>query len=176
MPIYALDGVAPDVPADGRFYVAPDAHVIGSVRLHEDVGVWFGSVIRGDNELIEIGARTNIQEMSMLHTDLGAPIAIGPDCTIGHKVILHGCRIGSNTLIGMGSTILNHAKIGNNCLVGANSLVTEGKEFPDNSLIVGSPARVVRALDEAAIMRLKLSAAHYVENAYRFKAGLKAIG
>ncbi len=176
MPLYALDGIEPTLPADGRFFVAPDAHVIGKVRLAADVGIWFGAVLRGDNELIDIGEGTNIQEMCMLHTDPGAPMTIGAGCTIGHKVILHGCTIGTNTLIGMGSTILNHAKIGNNCLVGANSLVTEGKEFPDNSLIVGSPARAVRTLDEAAIARLKLSAASYVKNAQRFKAGLKPIG
>jgi carbonic anhydrase/acetyltransferase-like protein (isoleucine patch superfamily) len=176
MPIYAIDGVKPVLPADDRYFVAPDAHVIGNVRIGADVGIWFGAVIRGDNEPIEIGERTNIQEMCMLHTDPGAPMVIGADCTIGHKVILHGCRIGSSTLIGMGSTILNHAKIGNNCLVGANSLVTEGKEFPDNSLIVGAPARAVRTLDEAAIARLRLSAAHYVQNAYRFRTGLTPVG
>ncbi len=176
MPLYALDGIEPTLPADGRFFVAPDAHVIGKVRIAADVGIWFGAVIRGDNELIDIGEGTNIQEMCMLHTDPGAPMTIGPGCTIGHKVILHGCTIGANTLIGMGATILNHAKIGNNCLVGANSLVTEGKEFPDNSLIVGSPARAVRTLDDAAIARLKLSAASYVKNAQRFKAGLKPVG
>lgn len=176
MPLYALDGIEPSLPADGRFFVAPDAHVIGKVRIAADVGIWFGAVIRGDNELIDIGEGTNIQEMCMLHTDPGAPMTIGAGCTIGHKVILHGCTIGTNTLIGMGSTILNHARIGNNCLVGANSLVTEGKEFPDNSLIVGSPARAVRTLDDAAIARLKLSAASYVKNAHRFKAGLKPVG
>ena len=176
MPIYAIDGTRPVLPEGDRYFVAPDAHVIGSVRIGADVGIWFGAVIRGDNEWIEIGEGTNIQEMCMLHTDPGSPITIGAGCTIGHKVILHGCTIGTNTLIGMGSTILNNAKIGNNCLVGANSLVTEGKEFPDNSLIVGSPARAVRTLDEAAIARLKVSAAHYVKNAQRFKAGLTPVG
>ncbi len=176
MPLYAIDGIQPVLPEGDRFFVAPDAHVIGKVTIGADVGIWFGAVIRGDNELIAIGDGTNIQEMCMLHTDPGAPMTIGTGCTIGHKVILHGCTIGDNTLIGMGSTILNNAKIGNNCLVGANSLVTEGKEFPDNSLIVGSPARAVRTLDEAAIARLKLSAASYVNNARRFKAGLKPVG
>ena len=176
MPIYAIDGTRPVLPEGDRYFVAPDAHVIGSVRIGADVGIWFGSVIRGDNEWIEIGEGTNIQEMCMLHTDPGSPIKIAAGCTIGHKVILHGCTIGTNTLIGMGSTILNNAKIGNNCLVGANSLVTEGKEFPDNSLIVGSPARAVRTLDEAAIVRLRVSAAHYVKNAYRFKSGLTPVG
>jgi carbonic anhydrase/acetyltransferase-like protein (isoleucine patch superfamily) len=176
MPIYAIDGIQPVLPEGDSVFVAPDAHVIGKVEIGADVGIWFGAVIRGDNELIAIGEGTNIQEMCMLHTDPGAPMTIGTGCTIGHKVILHGCTIGDNTLIGMGSTILNNAKIGNNCLVGANSLVTEGKEFPDNSLIVGSPARAVRTLDEAAIARLKLSAASYVKNARRFKAGLKPVG
>jgi carbonic anhydrase/acetyltransferase-like protein (isoleucine patch superfamily) len=176
MPLYSLDGEQPVVPADGRFFLAPDAHVIGRVRIAADVGIWFGAVIRGDNEWIEIGERTNIQEVCVLHTDMGAPMKIGADCTIGHKVILHGCTIGENSLIGMGTTILNHAKIGRNCLVGANSLVTEGKEFPDNSLIVGAPARAVRTLDEAAIQRLKLSAHHYVENSRRFMKGLKVVG
>jgi carbonic anhydrase/acetyltransferase-like protein (isoleucine patch superfamily) len=176
MPIYAIDGIQPVLPEGDNVFIAPDAHVIGKVEIGADVGIWFGAVIRGDNELIAIGEGTNIQEMCMLHTDPGAPMTIGSGCTIGHKVILHGCTIGDNTLIGMGATILNNAKIGNNCLVGANSLVTEGKEFPDNSLIVGSPARAVRTLDEAAIARLKLSAASYVKNARRFKAGLKPVG
>lgn len=176
MPIYAIDGIQPVLPEGDRVFVAPDAHVIGKVEIGADVGIWFGAVIRGDNELIAIGEGTNIQEMCMLHTDPGAPMTIGTGCTIGHKVILHGCTIGDNTLIGMGSTILNNAKIGNNCLVGANSLVTEGKEFPDNSLIVGSPARAVRTLDDAAIARLKQSAASYVNNARRFMAGLKPVG
>jgi carbonic anhydrase/acetyltransferase-like protein (isoleucine patch superfamily) len=176
MPLYALDGEQPVLPADGRFFVAPDAHVIGRVRIGIDVGIWFGAVIRGDNEWIEIGEGTNIQEVCVLHTDMGAPMTIGKGCTIGHKVILHGCTIGENSLIGMGSTILNHAKIGKNSLVGANSLVTEGKEFPDNSLIVGSPARAVRTLDDQAIARLKLSASHYVANSQRFMTGLKVVG
>ncbi|MBN8941756.1 MAG: gamma carbonic anhydrase family protein [Rhizobiales bacterium] len=176
MPIYELDGVRPELPADQRFFVAPDAHVIGAVRLKVDVGIWFGAVLRGDNEWIEIGERSNIQEMCMLHTDMGFPLVIGNDCTIGHKAILHGCTIGANSLIGMGATILNNARIGQNCLVGANALITEGKEFPDNSLIVGSPARAVRSLDDAAVARLKMSALHYVANANRFKTGLKVIG
>lgn len=176
MPIYALGDIAPILPSGDRFYVAPDAHVIGAVRMAADVGVWFGSVIRGDNEWIEIGEGTNIQEMCMLHTDPGAPMSVGPHCTIGHRVILHGCTIGEGTLIGMGSTILNHARIGRNCLVGANSLITEGKEFPDGSLIVGSPARAVRTLDEVALARLKLSAANYVQNAYRFRDKLRQVG
>ena len=130
MPLYTIDGIAPRLPAPGRFFVAPGAHVIGRVALEEDANVWFGCVLRGDNEWITVGARTNIQENSILHTDMGFPLVIGPDCTIGHGVILHSCIIGEATLIGMGATILNGAKIGANCLVGANALVTEGKEFP----------------------------------------------
>ncbi len=150
MPVYALGDLAPELPETGAFWIAPDAHVIGKVRLHADVGIWFGAVLRGDNELIEIGARSNIQEGAMLHTDMGFPLSVGADCTIGHHAILHGCTIGDNSLIGMGATVLNGAKIGRNCLVGANALVTEGKEFPDNSLIVGAPARAIRVLDAEA--------------------------
>ena len=176
MPLYSLDGTSPETPAEGEWWLAPDAHVIGRVRVGAEVGIWFGAVLRGDNEWIEIGARSNIQEGCVLHTDMGSPLKIGAGCTIGHRAILHGCIIGENSLIGMGATVLNGAKIGRNCLVGANALVTEGKEFPDNSLIVGSPARAVRTLDEAAIARLKVSAAHYVKNAQRFKAGLTPVG
>ena len=176
MPIYELDGIAPELPEDGDYWVAPDAHVIGRVKLGSEVGVWFGAVIRGDNEPIVVGARTNIQEGATLHTDPGFPLTIGEGCTIGHQAIVHSCALGDNVLVGMGATILNGARIGRNSLVGANALVTEGKEFPDNSLIVGAPARAVRILDEAAIARLKQSAAHYVENAHRFKNGLTPVG
>jgi carbonic anhydrase/acetyltransferase-like protein (isoleucine patch superfamily) len=172
MPLYALDDVAPELPRGGRYWVAPDAHVIGRVRLGEDASVWFGSVLRGDNELIDLGDRTNIQEGSMLHTDIGFPMTIGPDCTIGHHAILHGCTVGTCTLVGMGATILNGARIGSFCLVGANALVTEGKEFPDYSLIVGSPAKAVRTLDEAAVAGLRRSGASYVENWKRYARGL----
>ncbi len=175
MPIYALDDHAPTLPAADRFWVAPDAHVIGRVILGEDVGVWFGAVIRADNEPIRIGARTNIQEGAMLHTDMGAPMTIGSGCTVGHHAILHGCTLGDNTLIGMGATVLNHARIGANCLVGANALVTEGKEFPDNSLIVGSPAKAIRTLDDEAIERLRWSAQNYVSNWKRFAKGMRRI-
>jgi carbonic anhydrase/acetyltransferase-like protein (isoleucine patch superfamily) len=176
MPIYALGEKTPVLPPAGRFWVAPDAHVIGDVILAEDVGIWFGAVLRGDNEPITIGPRSNIQEGCTLHTDMGFPLTIGADCTIGHQAILHGCVIGDNSLIGMGATVLNGVKIGRNCVVGANALVTEGKEFPDNSLIVGSPARAIRTLDEAAAARLKASAAGYVANWKRFAAGLKLVG
>jgi carbonic anhydrase/acetyltransferase-like protein (isoleucine patch superfamily) len=176
MPIYALGARTPHLPAAGSFWVAPDANVIGDVRIATEVGIWFGATLRGDNEPITIGARSNIQEGCTLHTDMGFPLVIGADCTIGHHAILHGCVIGDNSLIGMGATVLNGVRIGRNCLVGANALVTEGKEFPDNSLIVGSPARAIRTLDEAAAARLTASAANYVANWKRFAADLKAIG
>ena len=172
MPIYALDGPAPDLPGEGSYWIAPDAHVIGRVRLGVDVGIWFGSVLRGDNEWITIGARSNVQEATVMHTDMGCPLDIGEGCTIGHRATLHGCTIGDNSLVGMGATILNNARIGKNCLVGANALVTEGKVFPDGALIVGSPARVVRMLDPDAIARIAGSAAGYVRNWRRFAAGL----
>lgn len=176
MPIYALDGHAPDLPGDGRYWVAPDAHVIGKVRLGEDVGIWFGAVLRGDNELIDIGARSNIQDGAMLHTDIGAPLTVGADVTVGHHAILHGCTVGDGALIGMGATVLNGARIGSSCLVGANALVTEGKVFEDGCLIVGSPAKAIRRLDEAAIARLREeSAAGYVRNWQRFARGLKRL-
>ena len=130
MPIYALDETKPTLPEPGRFWIAPDAHVIGDVRVGQDVGIWFGTVVRGDNDHISIGDRTNVQEGAMLHVDPGYPLTIGTDCTIGHHAIVHGCTIGENTLVGMGATILNGAKIGANCLIGANALVTEGKEVP----------------------------------------------
>jgi carbonic anhydrase/acetyltransferase-like protein (isoleucine patch superfamily) len=175
MPIYSLDGNAPLLPQPGQFWIAPDAHVIGRVRLGRDVGIWFGAVLRGDNEPIDIGEATNIQEGAVLHTDEGAPLTVGAGCTVGHRAILHGCTIGENSLIGMGATVLNHARIGANCLIGANALVTEGKEFPDNSLIVGAPAKAIRALDEAAVERLRWSSRNYVENWKRFAKGMRRI-
>ncbi|HLM39225.1 MAG TPA: gamma carbonic anhydrase family protein [Microvirga sp.] len=175
MPIYSLDGNAPLLPQPDRFWIAPDAHVIGRVRLGLDVGVWFGAVLRGDNEPIDIGEASNIQEGAVLHTDEGAPLTVGAGCTIGHRAILHGCTIGENSLVGMGATVLNHARIGRNCLIGANALITEGKEFPDNSLIVGAPAKAIRALDEAAVERLRWSSRNYVENWKRFAKGMRRI-
>ncbi|ANL47424.1 carbonic anhydrase/acetyltransferase family protein [Rhizobium phaseoli] len=176
MPIYALGGSTPKLPPAGLHWIAPDAHLIGQVELGENVGIWFGAVLRGDNEKIAIGDGTNIQEGVMAHTDMGFPLTTGKGCTIGHHAILHGCTLGDNVLVGMGATILNGAKIGNNCLVGANALVTEGKEFPDNSLIVGAPARVVRVLDEKAIESIRCSAENYVKNWQRFARDLKQIG
>ena len=175
MVMYALDGVAPELPGEGRFFVAPDANLIGRVRLRDDVNVWFGATLRGDNEWIEVGARTNIQDHSILHTDMGSPLTIGDDVTVGHGVILHGCTIGDGSLIGMGATIMNNAKIGKFCIVGANALVTEGVEFPDYSLIVGAPAKLRKAVDPSATEKLLGSARHYVENARRYLQGLKRI-
>lgn len=175
MPLYSLGNLTPKLPPPDRYWIAPGAHVIGQVELGEDVGIWFGAVLRGDNEPIVIGARSNIQEGVMIHTDPRFPVTIGTGCTIGHHAIIHGCTIGDNSLIGMGATILNGAKIGRNCLVGANALVTENKEFPDNSLIVGSPARVVRSLDAAGAAGLGLSAENYVQNWQRFARDLKKI-
>ncbi len=175
MPVYSLDGIAPHLDAAEDVWIAPDAQVIGKISLGRGVGIWFGAVLRGDNERITIGARSNVQEHTVMHTDMGFPLTVGEGCTIGHRAMLHGCTIGDNSLIGMGAIVLNGARIGNNCLVGAGALVTEGKVFPDNSLIVGSPARAVRELDAAAVERLKQSAQIYVDNARRFRAGLKAL-
>jgi carbonic anhydrase/acetyltransferase-like protein (isoleucine patch superfamily) len=173
MPLYELRGQRP--ACHNTAWVAPSADVIGDVRLAENSSVWFGAVIRGDNTTIPIGARSNIQEGAMLHSDPDAPLTVGEDCTIGHHAILHGCTIGDRVLIGMGATVLNRAVIPDDCIVGANALVTEGKTFPPGSLIVGSPARAVRELDERAIAGLKVSAAHYVENSRAAAAGLKRI-
>jgi carbonic anhydrase/acetyltransferase-like protein (isoleucine patch superfamily) len=175
MPVYALDGVSPILPSDGRVWIAPNAQVVGKVRLEIDVSIWFGAVLRGDIEEIFVGARSNVQDGALLHTDLGFPLTVGEDCTIGHHAILHGCTIGENSLIGMGAVLLNGARIGCNCFVGANALVTEGKEFPDNSLIVGSPARLMRTLDEASAQNLRDSAAQYAANGRRYAGGLVQI-
>jgi carbonic anhydrase/acetyltransferase-like protein (isoleucine patch superfamily) len=176
MPVYALDDHAPVLPPPDRVWIAPGAHVVGRVVLGEDVGIWFGAVLRGDNEPIVVGARSNIQEGALLHTDPGIALRIGPDCTIGHHAIVHGAVIGAGTLIGMGAKILNGARIGAGCIVGAGALVTERKEFPDGMLIVGAPARVVRPLDPETIAGLVGTAADYVARWRRFAAGLRAIG
>jgi carbonic anhydrase/acetyltransferase-like protein (isoleucine patch superfamily) len=176
MAIYELDGQRPDLPADERYWVAESAAVIGTVRLKRDASVWYGASLRGDNEWVEIGERSNIQENCILHTDIGFPLTVGAGCTIGHSVILHGCTIADDSLIGMGAIVLNGAKIGKNCLVGAGALVTEGKEFPDNTLIVGAPARAVRALDDKAREGIARGADIYVRRWQQYAKGLKRIG
>ena len=175
MPIYALGDLTPRLPERGRFWLAPNATIIGDVELGEDVGIWFNAVLRGDNAPVVVGRGSNIQEGAMLHTDAGFPATIGEGCTIGHHAIVHGCTIGDNTLIGMGATVLNGARIGRNCLVGANALVTEGREFADGSLIVGSPAKAIRQLDEAAIEGLRRSAKNYISNWQRFSRDLRRL-
>ncbi|NJR14062.1 MAG: gamma carbonic anhydrase family protein [Phyllobacteriaceae bacterium] len=172
---YALDGREPQLDEPDSVWIAPGAAVIGNVRLGAGVGIWFGAVLRGDTEPITIGARSNIQEHAMVHTDPGYPATVGEGCTIGHRAILHGCTIGENSLIGMGATVLNGAVIGANCLVGAGALITERKQFPDGSLIVGAPAKVVRALTDAEIDNLRKSATHYAANQRRFAKGLAAL-
>jgi len=171
--LYALGGVSPQLGKN--VWVAPNASVIGDVALAANVSIWFGVVIRCDNEPIAIGEDTNIQDNSVLHSDAGMPLTIGKGVTVGHKVMLHGCTVGDNSLIGVGATVLNGAVIGKNCIVGAHALITEGKIIPDNSLVVGSPGRVMKTLGDAQVQMLKMSALHYVENAKRFKDGLEEI-
>ncbi len=174
MALYELDGKAPQLAAGA--WVADSAQVIGNVILGENASVWFGTVVRGDNETIRIGRNTNVQDLSVLHSDHGKPLTIGDNVTLGHQAMVHGCTIGDNSLIGIQAVILNGAKIGRNCIVGAGSVVTEGKEFPDNSLIIGSPAKVVRTLDDEAARKLAQSAEGYVANARRFASSLIKIG
>jgi len=173
MTLYALGDKTPKV--HGNAWVAPDANVIGNVVLEDESSVWFCTTLRGDNEVIHVGRGSNVQENCVFHTDMGYPLTIGENCTIGHKVMLHGCTIGDNTLIGMGATILNGARIGRNCLIGAGALITEGKEIPDGSLVMGAPGKVVRQLDDEAIAKLTASARHYAENAARFAKDLTAL-
>lgn len=176
MPIYELDGQAPEFPADGQYWIAETAVLIGRVRLLSHASVWFGAVLRGDNEWIEIGERSQIQDNATLHTDPGFPMNIGANCVIGHNVMLHGCIIGDNSLVGMSATLLNGSKIGRNSLVGAGALVTEGKSFPDNSLIVGSPARAIRTLDDKATEMIARGADIYVKRWQQYAKGLRRIG
>lgn len=168
--IYALDGITPQIHPDA--WIAPTAVLIGRVVVEAGANIWFGAVLRGDNEQITVGAGSNVQENSVLHTDMGYPLIIGAHCTIGHKAMLHGCTIGDGTLIGMGATLLNGARIGPRCLIGACALITEGKEIPEGSLVMGSPGKVIRALDPQARARLLLSAEGYRANAARFRAGM----
>jgi len=176
MTLYALDGEAPELPEDGLYWVAETATVVGRVRLHSEVSIWYGAVLRGDNERIEIGERSQIQDNATLHTDPGFPLTIGKDCVIGHNVVLHGCTIGDASLIGMGAIVLNGARIGANCLVGAGALVTEGKVFPDNSVILGSPAKSVRDSDDKVRAMIARAASVYVKRWKQYAAGLKRIG
>jgi carbonic anhydrase/acetyltransferase-like protein (isoleucine patch superfamily) len=176
MAIYELDGQAPEFPEDGRYYVADSASVIGRVRLKAEASVWFGAVLRGDNEWIELGERSQIQDNCVLHTDYGFPLTIGTNCVIGHLVMLHGCVIGDNSLIGMGAVLLNGSKIGKNSLVGAGAVVTEGKSFPDNSLIVGAPARVIRSVDDKVLAAIREGADVYVKRGALYREKLKRIG
>jgi carbonic anhydrase/acetyltransferase-like protein (isoleucine patch superfamily) len=173
MAIYQLDTHTPQIAHTA--WVADSAQVMGDVVLAENASVWFGAVIRGDTETIRVGAGSNVQDLSMLHADIGCPLTIGENVTVGHQVMLHGCTIGDESLIGIQAVILNNAKIGKRCIVGAGSVVTEGKEFPDGSLIIGAPAKAVRELDEATFEKLRQSALHYQANARRFAAGLKRI-
>src|SRR5689334_2088224 len=173
MTIYSLDGVLPELPPENEYWIAPTAVVVGHVKLERNAGIWFGAVLRGDNELILIGEGSNIQDGCVLHTDMGAPLTVGRNCTVGHQAVLHGCTIGDNTLVGMGATVLNHARIGRNCLIGAKALITEGKVIPDNSLVMGSPARVVGEVSAEMAEELKRSAKNYVKNWRRFAGGLR---
>lgn len=174
MTCYALDGHQPDLHPDGA-WIAPSASVIGKVKLEKNASVWFGAVLRGDNELITVGEDSNVQDGTVMHTDMGFPLVLGRGVTVGHNAMLHGCTVGDYSLVGIGATILNGAKIGKNCIIGAHALITEGKEIPDGSVVMGSPGKVVKQITEGVDVMLKASADHYVENAKRFAAGLKAV-
>ena len=176
MTAYRLGDVTPTAPGEDEYWIAPSAVVVGNVILKKNASVWFGAVLRGDNEPIVLGENSNVQDNSVLHTDVGAPLTIGAGVTIGHMVMLHGCSIGDGSLVGIGSIVLNGAKIGRHCLIGAGALITEGKEFPDNSLIIGSPAKAVRTLSDEDIARMHGNTANYVARGKLFKAQLKRIG
>ena len=176
MSVYALGDKSPQLPPADEYWIAPNATVIGDVILKPGASVWFGAVLRGDNEPNTVGPNSNIQDGSVLHTDPGEPIVIGEGVTVGHMAMLHGCTIGDNTLIGIGAVVLGRAVIGKNCLIGANALITEGKVIPDGSLVMGQPGKVVRAMEPGQIEALKASAAHYVQNWKRYAAGLKPVG
>lgn len=175
MAIYALGDVTPVFPETGNYWVAPDAQVMGNIVLKENASVWFGAVLRGDNDPIVIGENSNVQDGAVMHTDIGCPLTLGANVTVGHQAMLHGCTVGDNSLIGIGATVLNGAKIGRNCLIGAHALVGEGKEIPDNSMVLGMPGKVVRELGADNEKMMVLSANIYVENWKRFKETLKEI-
>jgi carbonic anhydrase/acetyltransferase-like protein (isoleucine patch superfamily) len=175
MNVYSLGGVGPTVPSDGEYWIAPNAVVMGNVIVKKNASIWFGAVLRGDNDAIVVGENSNVQDNSVLHTDTGSPLTIGSNVTVGHLVMLHGCTIGDGSLIGIGSIILNGARIGRNCLIGANSLITEGREIPDNAMVMGSPGKVVRELTSEQVSGLAMAAASYVRNWKRYRAGLAAV-
>lgn len=175
MAVYKLDEHSPELPEPGSFWIAASATVAGRVRINSNVGIWFGAVLRGDDEALEVGERTNVQDNAVLHADTGFPLVIGRGCTIGHGAVVHGCSIGDNTLVGMGATVMNGARIGANCVIGANALITEGKAFPNNSLIMGAPAKAVRELDAEALAGLKRSAEAYVQKWRRYVRGAARI-
>lgn len=175
MSIYQLGDSKPQLPPEGEYWIAPDATVLGNVILHPGASVWFNAALRGDNDPIVVGRDSNIQDGSILHTDVGSPLTIGEGVTVGHKAMLHGCTIGDNSLVGIGAVVLNGARVGRNCLIGANALITEGKVIPDNSLVMGQPGKVVRELDEGQIEALRMSARHYVENWRRYAQGLSPL-
>ena len=174
MTVYSLGAVKPSLPAEGEYWIAPTASVMGNVILKKNASIWWGAILRGDNDPIIVGENTNVQDGSVLHTDAGSPLTIGTGVTIGHMVMLHGCEIGDGSLIGIGAIILNGAKIGRNCLIGAGALITEGKEIPDNSMVMGAPGKVVREIGEQHALILQASALHYVENWKRYRAELAA--
>ena len=175
MTIYTLGDKSPDLPSQDEYWIAPNAIVVGDVILKSGASVWFGAVLRGDNDPITIGENSNIQDGSVLHTDAGEPLTIGRGVTVGHMAMLHGCEIGDNTLIGIGAVVLGRAKIGRNCLIGANALITEGKVIPDGSLVMGQPGKVVRALEPGQLVALEASAEHYVQNWKRYVRDLKPV-
>ncbi len=175
MTVYSLGDAAPRLPPEGEYWIAPSASVMGNVVLEQNASVWWGAVLRGDNDPITIGENSNIQDGSVLHTDAGIPLTIGANVTVGHMVMLHGCTVGDGSLIGIGSIILNGARIGKNCLIGAGALITEGKEIPDSSMVVGAPGKIIREVSGHQAMILQASALHYVENWKRYRAGLKAL-
>ena len=176
MPIYELGGQSPEFPGEGQYYIAETAVLIGRVRLKAETSVWFGAVLRGDNEWIELGERSQIQDNATLHTDPGYPLTIGSDCVIGHNVTLHGCTVASHCLIGMGAIVMNGVRINHGSIVGAGAVIPEGREFPEYSLIVGAPARVVRTLDEKAARAIAAGADNYVRRWKAYAKGLKAVG
>ena len=173
MSLYSLDGVAVETPASGCFWVAPNATLVGRIILRENASVWFGAVLRGDNEPIVVGENSNVQDGAGLHTDIGSPLTLGRDVTVGHLAMLHGCEVGDGSLIGIGAVVLNGARIGRSCLIGAKALISEGKVIPDGAMVLGAPGRVVRELDEQSRAQLAAGAAHYAQNWRRYAGGLR---